>query len=139
MTDDSSDIPPPARGAGLGLYLRLTAGFWRGKTAGFAWFLTLASVVVIGLTIAVQFGLTQWNRYFFDALAEKDGPAVMIAIVVFVMLLAASSLIAMAGVVARMRLQVGWRQWLTMRLTRQWLGEQRFYRLSVAAPDLDAP
>src|ERR1019366_3500397 len=38
-----------------------------------------------------------------------------------------------------MRLQILWRQWLTRSLVARWLGEQRFYRLSIAAPDLDAP
>src|SRR6185312_7645549 len=32
-----------------------------------------------------------------------------------------------------------WRQWLVQRLASRWLDEQRFYRLSIAAPDLDAP
>ena len=45
----------------------------------------------------------------------------------------------MVSLVVRMRLQVNWRQWLTMRLTTHWLSEQRFYRLSISAPDLDAP
>ncbi len=38
-----------------------------------------------------------------------------------------------------MRLQIMWRQWLTRHLLAHWLGEQRFYRLSIAAPELDAP
>jgi putative ATP-binding cassette transporter len=120
-------------------YVRLTGGFWRGPTARSAWFLTLSCAVLVGLTIAVQFGLTQWSRYFFDALGQKDEPAVAWAIVIFAVLIAASSLVAMASVAARMRLQVGWRQWLAVRLTNQWLGEQRFYRLNVSAPELDAP
>ena len=38
-----------------------------------------------------------------------------------------------------MKLQVYWRRWLSERLAVRWLGDQRFYRLSIAAPDLDAP
>lgn len=55
------------------------------------------------------------------------------------MLAFVASLVAVMQLVFRMRLQILWRQWLTRRLVAQWLGEQRFYRLSIAAPDLDAP
>jgi vitamin B12/bleomycin/antimicrobial peptide transport system ATP-binding/permease protein len=139
MTDDPTEDPPPATASPLRQYFRLTGGFWHGATARSAWFLTIACAVFIGLTIAIQFGLNQWSRYFFDALAQKDGLVIARAIGVFAALLAISSLVAFAGVIARMRLQVNWRHWLTVRLTGQWLGEQRFYRLSVSAPDLDAP
>ena len=135
----TGDAPETSMGSELRLYLRLTGGFWKGTTARLAWFLTVACTVVIGLTILVQFGLTQWNRYFFDALAAKNGLVVAKAIAIFALLVLASSLVAMAGVAARMRLQINWRQWLTTRLTGQWLAEQRFYRLSVSAPELDAP
>src|SRR5580658_7689897 len=140
MSDSPSDDSPPATESPLlRQYFRLTGGFWHGATAKSAWFLTIACAVFIGLTIAIQFGLNQWSRYFFDALAQKDALVIARAIGVFAALLAASSLVAFAGVIARMRLQVNWRQWLTVRLTSHWLGEQRFYRLSVSAPDLDAP
>jgi putative ATP-binding cassette transporter len=138
MIGGTPETVPPAEST-LRLYCRLTGGFWKGPTAGSAWFFTLSCVVLIGLTIAVQFGLTEWSRYFFDALAQKDSLVVAKAIGVFIVLLAASSLVAAAALAARMRLQAGWRQWLAIRLMLQWLGEQRFYRLSVSAPELDAP
>lgn len=61
------------------------------------------------------------------------------AIVLFGVLAVASSAVAVGQLVARMKLQVRWRQWLTERLAARWLEEQRFYRLTIAAPDLDAP
>jgi len=107
-------------GSALGDYVRLTGGFWKGETRRQAWFLTVSCVILIGLTIAVQFGITQWNRYFFDALDQKNSQDVAWAVGLFAALLVASSVVAMAGVAARMRLQVSWRQWLAIRLTGQW-------------------
>ena len=47
--------------------------------------------------------------------------------------------VAVGMVQFRMRLQVAWRQWLTGELSSRWLAEQRFYRLSISAPEIDAP
>ena len=120
-------------------YANLTGGYWKGPTAKPAWLLTAACATLIVLTIAVQFGVTEWNRYFFDALDQKNGTAIAKAVALFVALLPIATAVAVGGLVARMRLQVSWRKWLAGRLTEKWLGEQRFYRLSVSAPELDAP
>ena len=89
--------------------------------------------------ISVQFGINRWNAFFFDAIEKKQSNIVLSAIGLFAVLAVASSAIAVFQLIARMRLQVFWRQWLTERLASQWLADQRFYRLSIAAPDLDAP
>ena len=140
---ETIDTPPPPASPGLGSILRsyiyLTGGFWTGATARPAWILTISCAILIGLNIAVQVGINKWNRYFFDALDKKDSLVVFKAIGYFVVLLLASTVVAIGGVVARMRMQVSWRQWLSMRLTGHWLSEQRFYRLNVSAPHLDAP
>ncbi len=136
----AQDANPAVRPLGFfRVYIGLTGGFWRGSTAFPAWSLTLSCIALIGLNIAVQLGLNAWNRWFFDALGQKDTSIVVQAIVLFLVILGLSTVIAAGGLVLRMRLQVNWRQWLTMRLTTRWLTEQRFYRLNLAAPELDAP
>ncbi len=70
---------------------------------------------------------------------QKQQNVVLSAIGLFAALAVASSAVSVFQLVARMRLQVFWRQWLTERLAERWLGDQRFYRLSIAAPDMDAP
>ena len=76
---------------------------------------------------------------FFDALEQKQQQVVLSAIRLFAVLAVAASAISVFQPIARVKLEVFWRQWLTERLTERWLGDQRFYRLSIAAPDLDAP
>lgn len=101
--------------------------------------LTLSVAVLVVANIGVQYGINLWHRSFFNALEQKQSQGVLSAIAVFAALAAASTSIAVFQLVARMRLQVYWRQWLTGRLARRWLSEQRFYRLSIAAPDVDSP
>ncbi len=120
-------------------YWKLAGGYWRGRTARTAWKLTIASVLLVMANTAVQYGVNKWNAFFFDALQQKSQRGVMGAVALFAVLAVAASLISVFALVSRMKLQVFWRQWLTERLTVRWLDNQRFYRLSIAAPDLDAP
>jgi putative ATP-binding cassette transporter len=87
----------------------------------------------------VQYGINRWNRSFFNALQQHDASFAYQAIVLFFILAFLAALVAVLQLIFRMRLQISWRQWLTRHLVAQWLGEQRFYRLNIAAPDLDAP
>ena len=139
----SDDRPSETRGPTVMVTIRrhfaLTGGYWTGVSARRAWTFSSIGVVSVGLNIAVQLGINEWNRTFFDALEKKDGPLVYRAMVLFAALAITATVIAIGGLLVRMRLQLDWRQWLTSRLTGQWLGDQRFYRLNVSAPDLDSP
>lgn len=120
-------------------YWALAGGFWRGDTARSAWVLTVLTVGLVIANIAVQYGVNRWNRFFFNALEKKQSDIVLTAIGLFAVLAVASSAIAVYQLVARVKFQVYWRQWLTQRLTERWLQDQRYYRLAIVAPDLDAP
>ena len=147
LTDTLSDDPPaglprdkrPRKPGTVGQYWRLAGGYWRGRTARTAWALTIVTIGLVIANIGVQYGINRWNKFFFNALEAKQQNVVLSAIGLFAVLAVASSAVAVFQLVARMRLQVFWRQWLTERLAERWLGDQRFYRLSIAAPDLDAP
>ena len=84
-------------------------------------------------------GINRWNRAFFNALERHEPSFVYQAIGLFAVLALAAATVAVLQLIYRMRLQIRWRQWLVHRLASRWLDEQRFYRLSIAAPDLDAP
>ncbi len=132
------DKRPRARGT-IRIYWRLAGGYWRGPTARVAWTLTTLAILLVVANISVQYGVNRWNAYFFNALEQKKSDVVLTAIGLFAVLAVASSAVAVFQLVSRMRLQVYWRQWLTERLAARWLADQRFYRLMIVAPDLDAP
>ncbi len=134
----SKDKRPRSTSSARG-YWRLAGGFWRGSTARAAWKLTIASLFLVAANTTVQYGVNKWNAYFFDALQQKSYKGVIGAVSLFGVLAVAASMISVFSLTSRVKLQVYWRQWLTKRLTAQWLDNQRFYRLSIAAPDLDAP
>lgn len=120
-------------------YWALAGGYWRGPTGRTAWTLTIVTIGLVIANITVQYGVNAWNKFFFNAMEQKQQNVVLSAIGLFAVLAVASSAVSVFQLISRMRLQVLWRQWLTERLAARWLEEQRFYRLSIAAPDLDAP
>ena len=137
MTDPGDQRPNPT-GSVRG-YWRLAGDYWKGPTALQAWGLTIVSFVLVVGNIVVQYGINVWNRAFFNALQQHDETFTYRAILLFLGLAFLAALVAVLQLIFRMKLQILWRQWLTRRLIAKWLGEQRFYRLNIAAPDLDAP
>jgi putative ATP-binding cassette transporter len=129
----------PGQVGTLRSYRELTGGFWGGKTAPRAWLFALFCGLIIVANIAVQYGLNEWNRLFFNAIELKDSANVIHAMAVFACLVLLSSIVAVMGLSVRMRLSVNWRRWLTSRLTERWLTDQHFLRLRVSDPDLDSP
>ncbi len=138
-TEPLPDDPRPRARGTVRAYWKLAGGFWRGPTAAQAWTLTTLSFVLVVGNIAVQYGINRWNREFFNALQRHEQSFVYQAMGLFAALAFAAALVAVLQLIYRMRLQIRWRQWLVQRLASRWLDEQRFYRLSIAAPDLDAP
>ncbi len=120
-------------------YWDFVKGFWTGRTRRRAWLLIGAVAAAVLFNLGVQIGINRWNAYFFNALEQKDTGAAFNAVFIFLGLTFAAALAAVCMVLARMRLQVRWREWLTAQLSQQWLAEQRFYRLNIAAPEIDAP
>ncbi len=140
--DAAAGLPADKRPRAAGSarqYWKLAGGYWSGPTRRQAWLLTVATIALVIANIAVQYGVNRWNRFFFNALEQKQSNIVLSAIGLFAILAVASSAISVAQLIARMKLQVYWRRWLSERLAVRWLGDQRFYRLSIAAPDMDAP
>jgi len=97
---------------------------------------------VVALTIAqvmVQMRFNTWNRDFFNALDKRDSGAFRHQIMVFLMLAAASMAAAVYQLYLKQLLQLGWREWLTRRLSEGWLHDGRQYQLEAGAAEADNP
>src|SRR5687768_7330636 len=113
-------------------FARLVGGWWRGSTAGKAWFLSLALAALIIGNIGLNVAVNAWNRMFFDALEKRDGGTLLFAVLVFAGLVVVIAAVGVLIVLTRETLQVRWREWLVGRLTSLWLARQRYYRLGLA-------
>ena len=120
-------------------FWRTARGFWSGRTRRIAWALTGGVGVLIGLQIYISYRLNVWNRAVFDALEQKDGGIVLTQSLLFIPLCAASIVVAVLIVYARMRLQRRWRARLTEELIDHWVAKGRYYQLNIVEGDHKNP
>jgi vitamin B12/bleomycin/antimicrobial peptide transport system ATP-binding/permease protein len=120
-------------------FLKLSSGFWTGRTARQAWLLTLGLAASLVLSTYITVQMNYWNGWFFDALEKKDVATVKQAMLVFFGIVACMSAIGVAIVITRETLQVRWRAWLVERLLDTWLDKQRFYHMSASGKEPPNP
>lgn len=104
-----------------------------------AWAQTALVLLCVAAQIAVAVGINNWNRSFFDALEVRDTARLwgVVAWLPALVLLAALALSAL--LVSRLWLQMRWREFVTLRLARWWIADQRYYRLQFSRDALPAP
>lgn len=143
--DETTDTTPieveelPQNRFHYGRFFALVAGFWKGNDRHKAWLLTLAIVVSVLCNIGLQYGLNLWNKLFFDAVGTKDIATLRNAIALFLGIIAVTIIAMAVQIFLKMTMQARWRRWLTGHLSQEWLTDRQFYKLNVAAPEVDSP
>ena len=120
-------------------FLRLSLGFWSGKTRARAWLLTCAILFFLFANLGAAIAFNRWNKFFFDALEQKDTKTVLIGLGLVLALALLSAAFSVGLLHARMRLQVRWRQWLARALISRWLADRHFYQLAIVHTEADNP
>jgi vitamin B12/bleomycin/antimicrobial peptide transport system ATP-binding/permease protein len=120
-------------------FLRHSLGFWRGKTRAQAWFLTVAILFFLLANLGAALAVNRWNKFFFDALEQKDTQTVILGLGYILVLALFSAAFSVGLLHARMRLQVRWRQWLAGTLIARWLADRHFYQLAIVHTEADNP
>jgi len=134
-----AESPPPSSRSRMRQFFRIALRYWRGPTRWRAWALTAAVLLFIAAQIASAVGINRWNRWFFDALEQRDVGAAWAAASWLPFLLVASALSMSALVVSRMLLQTRWRESMTRTLAGWWIADQRYYRLGFLTKKQTAP
>jgi putative ATP-binding cassette transporter len=104
-------------------FWKSASGFWRAPGASGAWLLTVALFGGTLLQLALGFRFNYWNRDFFDAFGHRDGAALRMQALLFLLLAGVSIMLAVLAVWTRMTLQRRWREWLTHNLIDRWLAD----------------
>jgi len=120
-------------------FLRLSLGFWSGKTQTLAWLLTSAVLFFLFANLGAALALNRWNKFFFDALEQKDTKTVILGLGLVLVLAIFSAAFSSGLLHASMRLQVRWRQWLARTLIGRWLADRHFYQLTIVHTEADNP
>lgn len=112
-------------------FLTEAAGFWKGDTRKQAWLLTAGVLFFLLFNLSASVAFNRWNKYFFDALQNKQMDSVKLGLGLVVGLALLSAIGAVGLQHTRMRLQVNWRRWLTRTLIGRWLSHRHFYQLTI--------
>jgi putative ATP-binding cassette transporter len=109
----TDEITKLRRHALMRRFWRSASHYWKDDSRRRACVLTTVLVIIILLSLATSYAMNLWNRAIFDALQNHDGAAVLRLSALYLLLLVASVVVAIALVFARMTMQRGWRAWLT--------------------------
>lgn len=129
----------PSQRARARLFWSTARQFWSGGSRRLAWLLTIGLVLLVFLRLAAQFRLNIWNRDIFNALAKRDGAAVLHQALLFVPLAVAIVSLGVVAVYGRMTTQRKWREWLTERLVERMLAHGHYYQLNLVRGDHQNP
>lgn len=95
----------------------------------------LMNLALVGVTILNNF----WNLHFYNALQALDYDAFLVAGLQFILLQLALATFTVAAFHFQQKLTLRWRRWATENTLLQWLGQQRYLRLQLNAPEMDNP
>lgn len=103
--------------------------YWVSEDWKAAWGLLVTIVVINLLIVGFNVWFNSWNAKFYNALQAKD--VAQYGHQLFLFSAAVPFFIVMAAyrTYLRQMLEFRWRQWLTTRYLRAWLGEAAFYRI----------
>ncbi len=134
--DGRRPLPPSYFGRS---FFRLSRGFWSGATRRQAWLLSAGVLACVLANLAAALAINRWNKFFFDALEQKQVGLVLTGVGIILGLAFFSAAASVALVHMRMRLALRWRQWLTGKLIGLWLADRRFYQLNIVGGDAANP
>ncbi|MBR0669554.1 ABC transporter ATP-binding protein/permease [Neoroseomonas soli] len=121
-------------------FLRLAGPFWlRGRQRWAARFWTATMALLGAAQVAIAIRLNIWNADFFDALERRSMDRFMTQIGIFTLIVGSAVLANALHMVARRRVNLAWRDWLTRRVVGDWMAEARHYQVAQIPGDHDNP
>jgi putative ATP-binding cassette transporter len=120
--------------------LRLAGPFWRvgpqrWRARGWTFAMGLLGAAQVALAVRLNF----WNADFFDALERRSMDRFLTQIGIFVLIVTGAVLANALHMVARRRLNIAWRGWLTQRVVGDWMAQARHYQIAQIPGDHDNP
>ena len=102
-------------------FLHLGFGYWSGTPRRDAWIFSVGFLACLIFSLILALEVNRWSKRFFDALELRQADVVTRGMAELGLLVGATAIVAIATIQCRMRLQLGWRMWLTSKLVERWL------------------
>jgi putative ATP-binding cassette transporter len=111
-------------------FIRLAGPFWNSENKTQIQRQSLALIALTILQIVLAVVITEWNAALFNALEQRSMSELFTQIGLLVLIFAASMAVTATHLIIKRRLQIGWRNWLTTRVTGQWMNKGRHYQVT---------
>ncbi len=83
--------------------------------------------------------LNVWSEYLFDALEQRSMRRFLLMVGALAVIIVASMAVNSAHLLVKRRLQLGWRTWLTHRISGHWMTEGHHYQVTHLPGEHDNP
>lgn len=111
-------------------FIRLAGPFWNSANKKIIWGQSSAFIALTVLQIGLVVVINKWNADLFNALEQRSMSGFLTQIGLLVLIFAGSMAVTATHLVVKRRLQIGWRSWLTERVTGQWMYKGRHYQVT---------
>lgn len=111
-------------------FIRLAGPYWQSENKAAIRKMTLALIVLTLVQISIAVVITEWSAALFNALEQRSMSGLFKQIGLLILIFAASMTATAMHLNVKRRLQIGWRDWLTERVTGQWMDKGRHYQVT---------
>ncbi|MGF1724725.1 ABC transporter ATP-binding protein/permease [Photobacterium nomapromontoriensis] len=112
-------------------FLLFARPYWINRANGWSWVLLALCLVAKLGAVEITVWLNQWNKEFYDALAEVNVEKIYPLIFEFCGLIALIVVLKVYGDWLQKLVELRWRTWLTENLLTLWLKDNNYYRLTL--------
>jgi putative ATP-binding cassette transporter len=126
------------KGVLISRFIQLATGYWQGKSRTVAWVLSTGFLICLVVNTFMALAINRWSKGFFDSLSSHAPEEIIQSIDRLAILAICTGLASIATTQCRMRLQLGWRLWLTATLLERWLRNGNL-RACAISPAIDNP
>ncbi len=120
-------------------FLQLAGPFWNSEHKTQIRSQSLLLIILTMMQIGVAVIINEWSAHLFNALEQRSMSGLLTQIGLLILILAANVSITYTHLIVKRRLQIGWRSWLTERVSRQWMHKGRHYQVTHIEGEHDNP
>lgn len=111
-------------------FLSVAGPYWSGDEKWLARGLAALLMLLTVGQVLVQVALNIWTERLYDSLVNQAMDTFLVLIGVLVAIVVCNVAVMTAHLRIRRRLQVGWRKWLTRRISSNWMSAGRHYQVA---------
>ncbi|MGR8952750.1 MAG: ABC transporter ATP-binding protein/permease [Gammaproteobacteria bacterium] len=120
-------------------FIALAGPYWNSENKSFIRNRTLALIVLTIMQIGMAVVINSWSAGLFDALEQRSMSDLIRQIGILAIIFVAGMTITSTHLTVKRSLQIGWRSWLTGRVSGNWMDKSRHYQVIFMPGEHDNP